>query len=115
MWGSNCHSVCIFMTELLFFCAALTVDIMVSSEAAAEIYQVPLSSCLRPNQHSRQLKWTAPILMWCMCKADPSVGHQNRRVKHTAPGFKFCFAPAAALAVLNIPQKQNTLVRTADK
>ncbi len=77
----NCHVLYLFMTELLFCFATVTVDIMVSSKAAADLNQVLLSSHLRltitPNN------WSGLYPYLCgkhMCKADPSVGHQNRRV-----------------------------------
>lgn len=64
MLGSNYHVLYIFMMECLFCSAALTVDIMVTSLPAADLKQVLLSSHLRRNDLSQQLKWTVPILIW---------------------------------------------------
>lgn len=54
----------IFMPKLLFCYATLTVDIMVSSKAAAGLNHTLLSSHVRRNDRLQQLKWTVPILMW---------------------------------------------------
>lgn len=77
MLGSNYHALYIFMTELLFCFATLTVDIMVSSRIWTRCFWVHISDVtITPDN------WSGLYPYLCgkhMCKADPSVGHQNRR------------------------------------
>lgn len=77
----NWYVLCVFMREVLFCFTGLTVDIMVWYLPEVDLNQVLLSSNPRHKHHSWLLKWAVAMLFAKhMCKADPTVGHQNRRV-----------------------------------
>ena len=86
------------MQKLLLCYAAVTVDIMVSSKTEADL----TSECTYNNPNGVYPYFCGKHL----CKADPSAGHQNRRVNTQQKAS--CSAFAFSLAVRVISPKIET-------